>query len=207
MEKPRIIIADDHHLFNEGIKEILSSDYEIVAQVFDGKDIIYNVQKHIPCLVLLDINMPHLNGMDVAKELKKSFKNLKVVFLTMYNEPKFVEVAKKIDIDGYLLKDSTKEELIFGLGAIIEGKKYFDIKLKTYENNLHHDDEFIKKHSLSQREIEIIHQIRHGKTTSEIAEILYLSEETIKSYRKNIHYKLGINKISELILFALENEI
>ncbi|AWV97547.1 response regulator transcription factor [Arcticibacterium luteifluviistationis] len=205
--KPTLVIADDHKLFNHGIREILSYDFEILHQVFESKDLIDSLIKHSPQLVLLDINLPKIDGFELAKEIKASFKTIKVVFLSMYSEPKFIKIAKEIPVDGYLLKDSTKEELVNGLKQVLAGNIFYDKKLETDIARPHQNDEYVKLFSLSPREIEIIKLIKLGRSSNEIANRLFLSPETIRTHRKNIHFKLGLTKASELIQFAKDNNI
>lgn len=205
--KPKILIADDHTLFNEGVKQLLQDTYQIVGQVFDGKFVLSAIHEKNPNVILLDINLPTINGFDLAIEIKRSFEKLKIIFLSMYNESRFIEQSKKLQVDGYMLKHSTKEELIKGIDSVLNGNIYYDPKLNQGVSNLHHDDYFVKQFSLTPREVEIISMIKLGLSTSEIADKLFLSEETIKSHRKNIHFKLGITKISELIQFANQNGI
>jgi DNA-binding NarL/FixJ family response regulator len=205
--KPKILIADDHTLFNEGVKQLLSDTYEIVGQVYNGNDVLSAIHLKNPDVILLDINLPIINGFNLAKDIKNSFERLKVIFLSMYNESKFIEQSKQLNVHGYLLKHSTKEELIAGIDSVLQGKIYYDPKLNQKATNLHHDDFFVKQFALTPREVEIISMIKLGLSSVEIAEKLFLSEETVKSHRKNIHFKLGITKISELIQFANQNGI
>lgn len=205
--KPKLLIADDHTLFNEGIKQLISDHYDIIGQVFDGKDVLYTMLLKVPDVILLDINLPSINGFEVAKEIKKSFETVKIIFLSMYTEPRFIEQSQQLNIDGYLLKNSTKEELIRGIDSVLKGINYYDPKLDQTRQNLHHDDYFVKQFSLTPREVEIIRMIKDGLNTSEIAEKLFLGLETVKTHRKNIYYKLSITKSTELIKFALENNL
>jgi DNA-binding NarL/FixJ family response regulator len=205
--KPKILIADDHTLFNEGVRQLLEINYSIVGQVFDGKHVLLAIHEKTPDVVLLDINLPTINGFDLAVEIKRSFEKLKLIFLSMYSESKFVDQSKKLQVDGYLLKHSTKEELITGIESVLQGNIYYDPKLSQTTVNLHQDDYFVKQFSLTPREVEIIGLIKLGLNSAEIAQKLFLSEETVKSHRKNIHFKLGITKISELIHFANKNGI
>ena len=205
--KQKLLIADDHTLFNEGIKQLLSDNYEIVAQVYDGKEVLPAIHLKSPDVILLDINLPSINGFDLAKEIKRSFESLKIIFLSMYDENKFIEQAQQMQVHGYMLKHSTKEELIESIENVLLGKIYYDPKLKKSHSNLHHDDFFVKQFSLTPREIEIIKLIKLGMDTAHIAEKLFLSEETVKSHRKNIYFKLNINKVAELIAFADKNGI
>lgn len=205
--KPKILIADDHTLFNEGVRQLLDGNYSIVGQVFDGKHVLSAIHEKTPDVVLLDINLPTINGFDLAVEIKRSFEKLKLIFLSMYSESKFIDQSKKLQVDGYLLKHSTKEELITGIESVLQGNIYYDPKLSLSTVNLHQDDYFVKQFSLTPREVEIIGLIKLGLNSAEIAQKLYLSEETVKSHRKNVHFKLGITKISELIQFANKNGI
>jgi DNA-binding NarL/FixJ family response regulator len=205
--KYKLLIADDHILFNEGIKQLLSDNYDIVAQVFNGNDVLPTVHLKKPDFILLDINLPFINGFDLAKEIKLSFKYLKIIFLSMYEEIKFIEQSKSLQIDGYMLKHSTKEELITGIESVMKGSIYYDPKLIKNQTNLHHGDLFVKQFSLTPREIEIIRLIKVGTVSPKIAKKLFISEETVKSHRKNIYFKLKINKVTELIAFADKNGI
>lgn len=205
--KSKILIADDHVLFNDGVKNLLSESFDIVAQVYDGMQVLSAIHLNKPELVLLDINLPNINGFEIAAEIQTDFSDVKIVFLSMYNEDKFVEQAKHLNVSGYMLKHSTKEELVFAVNAAIKGEQSFDSKLIQKATNNHSDDYFVKQFSLTPREIEIIKFIRTGNSSNEIAQLLFLSEDTIKTHRKNIYYKLGINKVSELIEFAQKNGI
>lgn len=205
--KPKLLIADDHTLFNEGVKQLISDHYNIVGQVFDGKDVLIMVMVTRPDVILLDINLPSINGFDLATELRKSFETIKIIFLSMYTEPRFIERSRQLKIDGYLLKNSTKEELILGIDSVLNGENYFDPKLNQTRTNLYNEDFFVKQFSLTRREVEIIRMIKDGLSTGEIAEKLFLGLETVKTHRKNIYFKLSITKSTELIKFALENNI
>lgn len=203
----KIIVVDDHKLFNEGIKRILSIDFDIVAQIYDGKEAIHAIQKHNPDLVLLDINLPNRKGLEIGQEIKKDFPTTKVVFLSMYAEAGFIQAAKAMNADGYILKDSESTDLIEAVNKILKGEIFYDPKLDTQKHNLHHDDYFAKTYSLSKREVEIISFVKNGFSSEEIAQKLFLSFETVRSHRKNIYLKLGINKLSELIHFANEHSL
>ena len=210
MTKPKIklLLVDDHELFNDGLKSLLAFEehLDIVGQVFDGKDVIYNVQKHTPDIVFLDINLPHRNGMDIAKEILKDFSATKVILLTMYEDQSMIKEAKKVGVQGYILKNSSKKELLQGIYVVFEGKNYFDEKIKKDADFINKDD-FAKKFALTDREIEIIKAVKEGRSSQEIADLMFLSYLTIKTHRRNIHFKLGTSTTPELIKFAAENGI
>lgn len=205
--KYKIIVVDDHKLFNEGIKRILDADFDVVAQIYDGKEALHAVLTHKPDLVLLDINLPNKKGLEIGREIKQSFSDVKVVFLSMYSEAGFVQSAKAMKADGYILKDTESTDLISAVNTVLQGEIFYDPKLDTQKYNLHHDDYFAKTYSLSKREVEIISFVKNGFSSEEIAQKLFLSFETVRSHRKNIYLKLGINKLSDLIHFANEHSL
>ena len=205
--KYKVLIADDHTLFSEGIRELLSDTFDVVAQVYDGKEVLPAIFLKKPDVILLDINLPSINGFDLAQKIKKSFVLIKIIFLSMYDETKFIEQSKQLQVHGYMLKHSTKEELIKGINMVLSGLNYYDPKLQQIERNLHHDDLFVKQFSLTPREVEIIRLIKIGLNTGKIAVKLFLSVETVKTHRKNIYFKLNIKKVAELIAFAEKNGI
>ena len=114
MTKPKIklLLVDDHELFSDGLKSLLGTEehLDIVGQVSDGKDVIYNVQKHAPDIVFLDINLPHRNGIDIAKEILRDFNATKVILLTMYEDQSMIKEAKKVGVHGYILKKLNQEK-------------------------------------------------------------------------------------------------
>ncbi|MBD2701462.1 response regulator transcription factor [Spirosoma sp. BT702] len=209
METPiKILIADDHQLFNDGMKMMLSTEdnLQIVGQVFSGKDVLEAVNRLMPNVILLDINMPHINGLDVASQLLKVAPTVRIIVLTMYNDRKFVDDCKKMGVHGYILKNSGVDEVINAIETVTAGKKYYDPKLtQAHKANLHADDFFMKQFQLTKREIEIIGLIGQSFTNEEIADKLFLSVATVKTHRNNINLKLGINKPADLVKFAVEH--
>jgi DNA-binding NarL/FixJ family response regulator len=207
--KHKIIIVDDHILVNDGIKYLLSNDYDIIAQVTDGANVIGILQRLMPNVnvVLLDINLPNKNGFKIAEEIKRSFSTVKIVFLTMYDEVSFIEKAKLIEVHGYMLKYSTKEELVDCLNAVLTDKTYYDPKLDAVTINLHQKDIFVKQFAVSPRELDVINLICKGLNSQEIAQKLSVSIETIKTHRKNVYFKLGVNSVFELVEFVNKNSL
>lgn len=205
--KPKIIIADDHILFNDGVKYLLSTDYDIIAQVTDGVNVIETLQRLMPQVILLDINLPNKNGFKIAEEIKRSFASVKIVFLSMYSEISFIEKAKLIEVHGYMLKHSTKDELIECINSVLADKVYYDPKLEVSAINLHQKDNFVKQFAVSPRELDVINLICKGLNSQEIAQKLSVSIETVKTHRKNIYFKLGVTSVFELIEFVDKNSL
>lgn len=209
MERPtKILIADDHQLFNDGMKLMLAAEnnLEVVGQVFSGKDVLDAVHRVQPDVVLLDINMPHLNGLEAADKLLKNYPNVRIIMLTMYSDRKFVDDCQRMGVPGYILKNSGVDEVVNAIDTVLAGKRYYDPKLtKTTTPNQHADDPFQKQFQLTKREVEIISLVGQSFTNEEMADKLFLSVATVKTHRNNINLKLGINKPADLVRFALEH--
>lgn len=207
-QKTKILLIDDHQLFNDGLKSLFSTEaqLEIVGQVFEAKNVLFQLQKLTPNLIFLDINLPDGSGIELSKNILKDFPNIKIILLTMYDDQQMLKEAKKVGVHGYILKNSSKKELLQGIFGVLEGKPYFDEKLKNKIEDQNKDD-FSKKHNLTEREKEIIKYIREGLDSYQIAEKVNLSYLTIKTHRRNIHFKIGTNTTPELIRFANENGI
>ena len=205
---PKILIADDHQLFNDGMKMMLAAEetLQVVGQVFSGKDVLDAVHRMQPDVVLLDINMPHLNGLEVAEKLLKNYPNVRIIMLTMYSDRKFVEDCQRMGVPGYILKNSGVDEVLNAIETVLAGKRYYDPKLtKSTTPNQHADDSFQKQFQLTKRETEIISLVGQSFTNEEMAEKLFLSVATVKTHRNNINLKLGINKPADLVKFAVEH--
>jgi DNA-binding NarL/FixJ family response regulator len=204
----KILIADDHQLFNDGMKMMLAAEdnLQIVGQVFSGKDVFDAVHRLQPDVLLLDINMPHLNGLEVAEKLRKHNPDLRIIMLTMYSDRKFVEDCSRLGVPGYILKNSGVDEVLNAIETVLAGKRYYDPKLtKSTTPNQHADDSFQKQFQLTKRELEIIGLVGQSFTNEEIADKLFLSVATVKTHRNNINLKLGINKPADLVKFAVEH--
>lgn len=197
-----ILIADDHRLFNDAVAAMLRPMFKSIWQTFDGRDLLYAIQTHSPDLLLLDINLPNLNGIEAARMLRRNTPSLKIILVTMYNHSHFVSEAKSIGLEGYLLKDSPSDVLIDGIKTVLSGGYFFDPKLQKQNNST--DDDFVKGFLLSRREKDVIKGLLAGKTSEQIANDLSIAYETVKSHRKNIYLKLGINSLVELIHISRE---
>ncbi|KAB7725954.1 response regulator [Rudanella paleaurantiibacter] len=208
-EPTRILLIDDHHLFNDGLKSLLDEQpgLHVCGQVFNPAEALPAIQRTSPHLILLDANLQGTNGIDLARTILSSFALVRILMLTMYNQPKLVEEARRAGLHGYLLKDATTAELMRGIRAVLEGGTYFDPNLtpQAPPASSTFDDDFARRLNLTFREVEIIRLIRQGLNNEQIAEHLHVSYETVKTHRKNIHFKLGISKITDLIQFAIRH--
>ena len=204
--KTKILLIDDHHLFNDGLKSLLSSEQniDIVGQVYEAKNVLHEIQRLSPELIFLDINLPDKNGIELAGEVLKNFPSVKIILLTMYSDSQIYKEALKTGVHGYILKNSSKQDLLSGIQAVINGKTFFDAKLNEKIEEVPSND-LAKKFALTAREKEIIKWVKDGLDSYQIADKMFLSYHTIKTHRRNIHFKLGTSTTSELIKFANEN--
>ncbi len=203
----RILLADDHLLFSEGLRSLLSGypDFEVCGHVYRLKDIESKVMTLKPDLLLLDINMHGENSLGFAEGLLKAY-GIKILIVTMYNQPKLLQEARKAGFHGYLLKDSGGEDIVRAVREIAVGGYYFDKKVFSGSALQGEDnDAFVQKQKLTFREKEIVKLIKTGLTNEEIAAELFLSVLTIKTHRKNIYFKLGVSNSVELMNFVSEN--
>lgn len=204
-----IIIADDHPLFADGLAKLIGdeSDLQVLNIAINGRILLDMVRKSQPDLILLDINMPSLNGLDAIKSIKKDFPKIKVLMLSTYGEEHLIEKAKSFGANGYLLKNANKEELLQTIRLIAAGHSSFPYRINFMQNNFGEDDSFLKKFNLTKRELHIIEMIKHGLTNTQIAVKTQLSIYTIETHRKNIMHKLKLNSPAALMKFIIENNL
>lgn len=198
MEPVRILIADDQQLFIEGIKTILEINQEfLVAETAqNGLEAIEKVKRCRPGVVLMDINMPGMDGLDSCIRIKKEFPEVKVLILSSYSNLEFVANAMHSGADGYLLKNSSIQTLTTAIRHIWEGDKFVSPELRNLNLSV--------QMNISRRELEILKLIGSGMSAKEIAEKLHLSVHTIETHRKNIQSKLGLKNQSMLVKYAVE---
>ena len=206
--KTKILLIDDHQLFNDGVKSLLSTEpeIEIVGQVFEAKNLLYEIQKTSPQILFLDINLPDGNGIELAKTVVKDYPQIKIILLTMYDDHTLLKEAKKAGVHGYILKNTSKKDLLKAVKTVMEGDIFFDESVSKQSESINRED-FSKKTSLTEREIEIVRFVRDGFDSYQIADKMNLSYHTIKTHRRNIHFKIGTSTTSEMIKFANDNGI
>jgi len=206
MEKIKIIIADDHALFADGLEQIVHSldGFEVIAKVTDGKLLMQKLNSAVPDMILMDINMPHLNGIEATKRILLLYPSVKILFISMYHNAELIKQAKEIGAMGYVMKDITASVLKESILNTKKGIPTFLVSATNaaLDNELANADPFLRNYKLSQREIDIIKLIREGNATKQIAAILELSTYTVETHRKNINRKLKVQSTAELIAFA-----
>ncbi len=201
-----ILLADDHQMFIDGISYLIrEAGWNVIGIAKTGSEVFKIIkEKGNPDILVLDIEMPEMDGIEVARELKKQYPPLKILILTMHGEHEFIRQMLQTGIDGYILKDTGKEELINAIASVCKGEKYFGQKV-TESIISSFSKPKIPSSNLSDREIDIIKLIADQKTTGQIAKQLFLSKHTVETHRKNILLKLGIKNSAGLVKYAMKN--
>ena len=203
VEKVRILLGDDHPLFLDGGRRLLEERYEIVGAARDGRALVETALRLKPDLVLLDISMPLLSGIEAASRIKASLPEVKVVFLTMHSEPAYLQAAFETGASGYVLKSAARQELLGAVQKVLEGNPGVSSGLSETWEHLRTPSQIAKSLKLSAREREVLQLISEGHSGKEIAGILNVSVKTVSYHRENIKRKLGVKTIAGLTRNAI----
>ncbi len=211
MEKRRIVIAEDHTILREGLRALLSSDpdFDVVGEAEDGREAIHVVESLTPDLVLMDLSLPRMNGMDAIREIKRRCPKTRVLALTVHRTEEYILATLRAGADGYVLKDATHTELVMGIKSVLTGKPYLSpgVSDKVIQGYLE-GRKTLRSHTpwetLTQREREILKLIAEGYKNREIADYLYISVKTVEKHRANLMKKLDLHNTPALTAFAME---
>jgi DNA-binding NarL/FixJ family response regulator len=205
-KKYRVILADDHTLFRQGLKLILEDlkDIEVIADVSNGKELIEATRPLQPDLIIMDINMPVVNGIEASRILLQEDPGLKILVISMYSDEQYYNSVIENGVSGFILKDAENEELKAAIRMILSGRTYFSQSLLlTLIRNRQSSVEI----SISHREHEILNLICEGFSSAEIASKLFLSERTVENHRANLLAKTGCRNSLSLVLYAFKNNL
>ena len=211
-DKIEIIIADDHMMIREGLKQLLELDgtMKVIAEANDGEECLNLLNKKIhPDLLLLDINMPKKNGIEVLEYIKQNKIPVKVLILTVHNEVEYLLKAVDIGIDGYLLKDSSYDELKEAIDVVISGNTYIQPSLLPALNESMEDYALDKEkiECLTKRELDVLRLISEGCSNKKISDELTISERTVKNHISHIFRKIDVEDRTQAAVFAIRNKI
>lgn len=213
--KINVIVVDDHDLIREGINRIISFEEDLImtGQYSNGEELIKNIRNNIPDVVLLDINMPVKNGLDTLRIIKKLYKDIKVVMLTVENDKNTIMEAIDIGADAYILKESAGAEVVTAIRTVYLGDKYIDKALiKIIFTDVKYGGVSTNRKNevlslLTDRELTILFEISRGLKNKEIADKLFLSEKTIKNYITSMFKKIGVEDRVQATIYAIRNNI
>lgn len=220
-EKINILIADDHHLIRAGLRAMLShiKDFEVVGEAQDGKEVISKTEELSPNVIIMDISMPNINGIEATKLIKSKFPSTKILVLTQHENNEYIYQILAAGGSGYLLKNTPKEDFIDAIRTVAKGENYFskkisDLIMEQYLINKNKEGSNDRQNSnekgiihLTSREKEIIQLIAKEMSNQKIADQLYISLRTVETHRRNIMHKLKLNNVIGLIKYAVQNDI
>jgi DNA-binding NarL/FixJ family response regulator len=210
MKRPRILLADDHRMVAEGLRSLLSPEFDLVGIVEDGRALIEAAQKLNPDVIVADITMPHLNGLAAMEQLKKNNPRVKVVFLTMHQEVAYARRALEAGAAGFVLKHSAAAELVTAVRAALDGKTYLtpalagDVLQAIRRGPAEVSDPAGR---LTPRQREILQLFAEGRSAKEIANTLAISARTVEFHKYQMMETLGVHNSAELITFAIKNDL
>jgi DNA-binding NarL/FixJ family response regulator len=210
MNKPRVILADDHTMIIEGLRNILESEFDVVGTVGDGRALMDAAEKHHPDVIVADISMPLLNGIESVRKIKKTNKHAKVVFLTMHPDATYAKEAFEAGASGYVLKHSAPSELVTAIRDATRGRTYVSPKIagelmEPYRKSSHKRNDALT--NLTGRQREVLQLLAEGKLAKEVAGILNISTRTVEFHKYKMMEELGIKTSAELVKYAIKHHI
>jgi DNA-binding NarL/FixJ family response regulator len=207
----RVLIAENHNLLREGLRSMIMQlpGYEVVGGARDGKEAVRNAVLLQPDLILMDLSMPGISGIEATAQIKRRMPNIRILALTGYKTDEYVREALRAGADGYALKDSSYEEFVNAIQTVLSGKKYIcsDLSIQLIDIILHRDSPAPSTtpwDMLTSRERSILQLIAEGRTNRLAAEFLNISAKTVEKHRANLMHKLGLKNATELVLLALD---
>jgi DNA-binding NarL/FixJ family response regulator len=214
MKTIRILLADDHTVVRKGLRLLLESQdgFEVIADACDGRETVALAEQLHPDVVVLDVAMPILNGIEAARQISAKFPNTAIVFLSMHSDEGYVLKALKSGARAYLLKDSAEYDLIAAIKAVSDGKAFFSpaiskMLVEDYMRQMREKDVEDSYELLTTREREILQLLAEGKTNKDVASLLHLSLYTVETHRSNRFQKLNLHSSAELILYAIRKGV
>ena len=213
MKKIRVLLADDHKILRESLVILLSrnEDIEVVGEAADGQEAYEKIMKLRPDIAVLDISIPHLNGIDLAFKLEQEAPEIKVVILTMHKSEEFVTKSLQAGVKGYVLKDNALEELIECIRTVYDDNVFLSnsvtkLVVQGFVSGLKEKDD-MQTETISAREREVLQLLAEGQSNKDISAELNLSVKTVETHRANIMHKLGLKNIADLVLYAVRNHM
>jgi DNA-binding NarL/FixJ family response regulator len=204
-----LVIADDHDIIREGIKGIVCQDpnFKVVGEAIDGQDALEKVRELKPDILLLDITMPKISGLDVIEQIHHVSSGTKIIIVSVHKMSMYVRKAIKLGVKGYLHKENAADELLAALQRVSRGETYLSPDISSFVLEEALSKEETEKEVFTDREEDILRLIVEGKTAKEIAKILYISPRTVENYKNKLLKKLNLHRTSDLIKYVLEHKL
>lgn len=203
MKRPRVLLADDHTLVAEGLRKLLEAECELVGVVENGRALVEAARSLRPDVILLDISMPLLNGIEAARQLRRLVPDSKLIFVTMHADPTYAAEAFQAGASGYVLKRSAASELLGAIGAALQGRRHVDSGVPGEASRIPGARPAQRVGRLTARQREVLQLVAEGRSTKEIARILGVSVKTVEFHRSRMMEHLGLHSIADLTRYAL----
>ena len=208
MSRPRVLLADDHTLLLGAFEKLLSEDCDVVGQVSDGRALVEAAEELKPDIVVLDISMPLLNGLEAGRQIKRKLPGTKLVFVTMNEDTDLAADAFRAGASGYLLKQSATSELMAAIHQVMEGRSYVTpLITEGLVGSLMHHDETAPSNELTPRQREVLQLLAEGRSMKEVASLLSLTPRTVAFHKYRIMEQLKIKSSAELVQYAVKHHI
>ena len=210
----KILIADDHDVVRRGMKSLLQSreGWEVCGEAADGNEAVEKAKALVPDVVVLDVTMPKLGGLEAARQIVRALPRIEILILTMHDSEELVREVFEVGARGYVLKTDTGRDLVRAVEAVSEHKPFFttkiaEIVLGGYLGKRQPDSTQVRPSSLTSRELEVIHLMADGKSNKEVASLLGISAKTAEAHRINIMRKLDVHSVAEVVRYAVRNQL
>jgi DNA-binding NarL/FixJ family response regulator len=208
MSRPRVLLADDHALLLGAFEKLLSADCDIVGQVSDGRALVDAAEELKPDVIVLDISMPLLNGLEAARQIKQKARGAKLVFLTMNEDTDLAAEAFRAGASGYLLKRSAASELLTAIREVLQGRSYVTpLITEGLVGSLLHGADHAPSRELTPRQREVLQLLAEGRSMKEVASLLNLTPRTVAFHKYRIMEQLKVKSTAELVQYAVKNHI
>lgn len=208
-KKFTILIVEDHTLLRHGLVDMIVSDptLEVVGEVDNGRDAIQQAKILMPDLILMDLNLPIMNGTEALSEIKRANPNIKVMVLTVHKADEYIRDTLKSGADGYMLKNATRDEFMLAVHTVLDGGNYLSEEIALNFNDISGNDSVADWEKLSNREREVLKLVAEGYTNKQIANVMSISIKTVEKHRSNLMSKLGLHNSAALTAYAIENKL
>ena len=208
-KKFTILIVEDHTLLRHGLVDMILSDptLEVIGEVDNGRDAIRQAKILMPDLILMDLNLPIMNGTEALSEIKRANPNMKVMVLTVHKADEYIRDTLKSGADGYMLKNATRDEFMLAVHTVLDGGNYLSEEIAANFNDISVNDSVADWEKLSNREREVLKLVAEGYTNKQIANFMSISIKTVEKHRSNLMSKLSLHNSAALTAYAIENKL